>query len=256
MTIFPLPGRASPAPSNGPAGQNDEPGGGLSPAAVRRRDTLVVVLTLTTGALDAVSFLRLGKVFSSVFTGNLVLLGVGAGQQAAALTLDAGLALAGYGAGVVAGSRLAGTQQRGQPAWPARVTVTLGAELVVLAAFSVGWLVTGGHPATGERLALLVVAAAAMGMQATAVRRLGQMSSTYLTSTLTALLTALATWRWPAGWQRSAGVLIAIVAGATLGAICATQYPLWVPAAVLIPLAVVVGVRLAMPGIGRRPGCR
>jgi uncharacterized membrane protein YoaK (UPF0700 family) len=34
------------------------------------------VLTLTTGALDVVSYLRLGKVFSSVISGDLALLGV------------------------------------------------------------------------------------------------------------------------------------------------------------------------------------
>ena len=39
-----------------------------------RRDALVVVLGLTTGAVNAVTFLRLGNVFSSVLTGNLVLL--------------------------------------------------------------------------------------------------------------------------------------------------------------------------------------
>jgi Protein of unknown function (DUF1275) len=90
---------------------------------VRRRDVLVVVLTVTTGALDAVSYLRPGKVFSSVITSNLVLLGVAAGE------------------------RLAGTPRRGQPVWPVQVTVTLGAELAALAAFSAGWLAAGGHPA-------------------------------------------------------------------------------------------------------------
>ena len=39
------------------------------------------------------TFLRLGKVFSSVITGNLALLGVAAGQLDAALALNAGLAL-------------------------------------------------------------------------------------------------------------------------------------------------------------------
>ena len=73
------------------------------PAAERYRDILLVVLTLTTGALDAVTFVRLGKVFSSVITGNLALLGIAVGQQQAALALDAGLALAGYAAGVMLG---------------------------------------------------------------------------------------------------------------------------------------------------------
>jgi len=216
-----------------------------SPVAVRQRDVLVVVLTVTTGALDAVSYLRLGQVFSSVITGNLVLLGVAAGQQTATLALHAGLALAGYGTGVVAGGRLAGTPQHGQPVWPVQVTATLGAELAVLVAFSAGWLAAGGHPAGDGQLALLVLAAAAMGMRSTAVRRLGPMSTTYLTSTLTGLLTALAISRWPAEWQRSSGVLIAIVAGAALGVVTALLSPLWVPAVVLVPLSAVLVSLLA-----------
>ncbi len=40
--------------------------------------------------------MRLGKVFSSVITGNPALLGVATGQHDAALALNGGLALAGY----------------------------------------------------------------------------------------------------------------------------------------------------------------
>jgi Protein of unknown function (DUF1275) len=57
----------------------------------RCRDALVVVLTLTTGVLDVVSCLRLGKVFSSVITGDLALLGVATGKHDAVLALNAGL---------------------------------------------------------------------------------------------------------------------------------------------------------------------
>src|SRR5690348_11499781 len=182
----------------------------MTPAAARR-DALVVVLAVTTGAVDAATFLRLGHVFSSVITGNLVLLGVAAGQRSAALALNGGLALAGYGVGVVAGAMLAGTEQDDQPTWPTEVTRALGAEFVLLAAFSAVWEASAGRPATAERLGLLIAAAAAMGMQSAAVRRLGQMSSTYLTSTLAGLLSGLATRRWPTDWRRSIGVLAAIV---------------------------------------------
>ena len=78
--------------------------------------------------------------------------------------------------------------------------MTLAAELVVLAGFSAGWLASDGHPAGSAHLTLLAVAAA-MGMQSTAVRHLGQMSSTYLTSTLTGILEALA----GGGCQRHGG---------------------------------------------------
>jgi uncharacterized membrane protein YoaK (UPF0700 family) len=212
---------------------------------------LVVVLTIGTGALDAVTFLRLGNVFSSVITGNLALLGVAAGQHDGTLARSGGLALAGYAAGVILASPLARTPERGQPLWPGRVTLTLGAELAVLVAFSAEWLASGVHRGTASRLALLMLSAAAMGMQSTAVRRLGQMSSTYLTSTLTGVLTALALWRLPADWQRSAGVLVAVVLGAVLGALAAVRSPSLVPAVVLVPLAVVIPCSLAGPS-GRR----
>jgi hypothetical protein len=58
------------------------------------------------------------------------------------------------------------------------------------------WITLGTLMLTGL-LALLLLAAAAMGLQSTAVRRLGQMSTTYLTSTLTGVITAVALRRWP-----------------------------------------------------------
>lgn len=48
--------------------------------------------------LDAVTFVRLGNVFSSVITGNLALLGIAAGRPEAALALNAGLVIAVAGA--------------------------------------------------------------------------------------------------------------------------------------------------------------
>jgi uncharacterized membrane protein YoaK (UPF0700 family) len=229
------------------------PAGQPSRSAIRLRDSLVVVLALTTGALDVVSYLRLGKVFSSVMTGNLALLGVSAAQRTPDLALNAGLALAGYGLGVLAGGAFAGTPERDQPAWPRAATITLVVELLVLAGFSAGWLAEGGHPSGGPRLVLLALAAAAMGIQATAIRRLGRMSTTYLTSTLTGLLQALALRRWPSQWQRSTGVLLALVVGAVLGGLAAEQAPATVPAALGVPLAVVLACTLPAAG-RRRPG--
>ena len=227
-----------------------QPPGEAPRQAVRFRDSLVVMLALTTGSVDATTYLRLGKVFSSVITGNLALLGVSAGLRETGLALNAGLALAGYGAGVLVGGALAGTPEKGQPIWPRQATVTLVLELLVLAGFSGGWLAAGGHPYGNPRLALLAVAAAGMGMQATAVRRLGPMSTTYLTSTLTGVLQALAIHRWPSEWQRSTGVLLAFAAGAVLGGLAALQAPAAVPAAILVPLAVVVAC--AFPAVMNR----
>jgi uncharacterized membrane protein YoaK (UPF0700 family) len=222
--------------------------------ATRRRDVLVVVLALTAGALDAVTFLRLGHVFSSVITGNFVLLGVAASQGHAAPALSAGLALAGYAAGALACGPIVGAQARDQPAWPRRVTVALAAELMLLLAFGGTWLAAGAHPAGAARLVLLILGAAAMGMQSTAVRRLGQMSSTYMTSTLTGLLAGLATRALPSGWPRSTGAILAITAGAALGALAALRAPWWVPAAIVLPEAAVVAIAAILRDRDDLPG--
>lgn len=68
------------------------------------------------------------------------------------------------------------------------------------------WRTPGG----ASRLALLL-AASAMGLQSAAIRRLGQISTTYLTSILTALFTGLALRRKPEGTERSIGILLAAV---------------------------------------------
>jgi uncharacterized membrane protein YoaK (UPF0700 family) len=204
------------------------------------RDTLVVLLTLTTGAVDAATFLGLGTVFSSVITGNMVLLGIAAGTGRATLALHSGVALAGYSVGVMLGAPFASRRSGSPPAWPRGVTVTLALEVVVLLGFTIGWEVTGTHPAGSAQVLLVIVLAAAMGMQSTAVRQLGQMSSTYLTSTLTGLLAGLATRTKVDGAWRSVGVLVAIVIGAIAGSLVIKNAPAWLPLVMLIPIAAVV----------------
>ena len=57
------------------------------------RDGLVVLLTVTTGAVDAASFMHLGHVFCSVVTGTMVLLGIAAGTHDAGLAINCAVAL-------------------------------------------------------------------------------------------------------------------------------------------------------------------
>ena len=209
------------------------------------RDSLVVLLTLTTGAVDAASFLALGNVFSSVITGNLVLLGVAAGTGRPELAVHSGVAMAGYVAGVAAGAPLAARRHHAAGTWPPSVTVTLAVELVILAAFSAGWELAGTHPAGGAQLALVAVLAAAMGMQSAAVRRLGQMSTTYLTSTLTALVAGLVTGSKPDGTARSVGVLATLVVGAIAASLVLEEARAWLPLVILLPVALVIVASVA-----------
>ena len=206
------------------------------------RDSRVVLLTITAGAVNAVSFIALGKVFSSVITGNMVLLGVAATTGNSGAAIHGGVALAGFTTGVLVGAPIAARGGKGpEGSWPGGVTAALAAEVIVLAAFCAGWEAAQGRPHGGAQITLLILLTAAMGMQSSAVRRLGQMSSTYLTSTLTSVLAGLATRKVPEGLLRSLGALVALVAGAVAGGFLATTsaYP-WLPVVILLPPFLVV----------------
>ena len=209
------------------------------------RDTLVVLLTVTTGVVDAACFLGLGSVFSSVITGNLVLLGIAAGTASATLAVHSGVALAGYSVGVAAGAPLAARRAPTDGTWPPSVTVTLSAELVVMSVFCVGWELTGTRPGFTVQLVLVAMLAACMGMQGAAVRQLGQMSTTYLTSTLTGIVSALATRSKHEALPRSIGVLVAIITGAVIGSVVVKEAPAWLPAVMLAPLGAVIILSVA-----------
>ena len=225
------------------------------------RDLLVVLLTLPTGAVDAASFLHLGHVFSSVVTGTMVLLGIAAGTHDPGLALHCGVALVSYACGVLIGApiavRSAGQRAAGSAGprvtWPPGVTVALAVEFCVLAAFCVGWELQGGRPRGTGQLVLLALIAVSMGMQGAAVRQLGQMSTTYLTGTLTGIVAELTTRGRPDGLARSLGVFAALIAGAFVSAIVTAHAPRWLPAVVLLPLAVVL---LLSAGGGRSRALR
>lgn len=205
--------------------------------ATRQRDLLLIVIGIATGATDATAFERLGHVFASVITGNLILLGVSAVQGDGRSVLFAACALGGYALGVVLAAPRGEQPQR---LWPAGATVAFAFELVLLSAFTVAWELTGDHRGRGVQLLLLVLAAASMGVQSTAVRRLGQMSTTYLTSTFTGLLEALRRRHWPEGQSRSAGILAAALAGAAAATALLLHARRWAPGLQLVPVMVVV----------------
>jgi uncharacterized membrane protein YoaK (UPF0700 family) len=207
---------------------------------LRSRDGLVILLAMTTGATDATAFERLGNAFASVITGNLVLLGVGATRADGRLALFSGCALAGYAAGVLVSAPRRAEQPAERSTWPRASTVALIADLALLVAVMVGWELSHGRPGKAPQLLMLAGAAAAMGMQSTAIRRLGPMSTTYLTSTFIGVFEAIAARRWSADENRSAAILTVAVAGAAAATALIVNAPRVLPAIVLTPLAIVI----------------
>ena len=196
----------------------------------------VAFLAFTAGATDAISFLGLGGVFSSVMTANMVLLGLSAAQHSGALAAHTAAALAGYVTGVLIASRALKTDSSaGQPS---RITITLAAECVILAGFTVGWEIQGGHPAGWPQLALLATAAMAMGGQSATVISLGipGISTTFMTGMLTGVLADLVT--APGRDLRFRLVLLALlIGGAVASGFAFTEAPRLAPLVILVPIA-------------------
>src|SRR5215207_6570922 len=76
----------------------------------QHRRVFLVGITAAAGWLDALAFLHLGKVFISFMSGNLLFVGIGAGNGDGGLVLRAGLVLAAFLFGTVAGARLTGSR--------------------------------------------------------------------------------------------------------------------------------------------------
>ena len=95
--------------------------------AERLRHLLVLVLAVNSGATDAIGFVGLGGVFTSVMTGNMVLLGVSISQWDGTLALHTLSAIACFALGCGIGARIAHLPGRG-PVWPHAVTRALAVE--------------------------------------------------------------------------------------------------------------------------------
>lgn len=215
---------------------------------------LAVVLTLGTGATDVASFTRLGNVFTSVMTGNLVLLGLGIARLSGALAGNAVAAFAGYLAGVAAGARLVPGGRAPETTWHRALPAALLMEFVLLAGFTAGWELTSAAPRGAAKPVLLAAAAAAMGTQSAAARGFGRrVSTTYLTGTLTGVVAAWVTpGREPRMQWREVSLLVALAAGAAVGGLVLAHAAAWLPA---VPLTAVVLVACAARGWPRRsPG--
>jgi uncharacterized membrane protein YoaK (UPF0700 family) len=185
---------------------------------------IAIALTFGSGANDVAAFTRLGGVFTSVMTGNIVFFGLAVAERSVSLASHTAVAIAGYVLGVAVATLVSyGVKKRssagGASVLPGHVSWALGAELVLLAGGAVGWEITGARPGGGAEFALLTVAAAAMGMQSVAVNEMGfsNFSTTFLTGTLTWLVSSAARPGGDAsGALRRLSGLIALAAGACL----------------------------------------
>ncbi len=179
----------------------------------------LLVLTVTTGLIDAVSYLALGHVFTANMTGNVVFLAFAvAGAPGLSIPRSA-VSLGAFLAGAAAGGTLAARRGTGpQQRWVA-TAFAVEAVLLLFAALAA---------AAGTRAALLagygviVLTALAMGVRNATVRTMAlpDLTTTVLTLTLTGLAadSALAGGASPRAARRGTSVL-SMFLGAALGAL-------------------------------------
>jgi uncharacterized membrane protein YoaK (UPF0700 family) len=222
---------------------------------VKSRDQLLtlisIALTFGSGATDVSAFTRLGGVFTSVMTGNIVFFGLAAAERSVSLATHTTVAIGGYIAGVaVASWVLHGVKVRSAEAsasasadqvaaLPGYVSWALFTELVLLAGATIGWEVTGARPLGWAQFVLLAVTAAAMGTQSAAVNELGfsNFSTTFLTGTLTWLVSSAARPGGdPSGGLRRLSALIALAVGAGLSGLLVANAARVVPVLALIAM--------------------
>ncbi|MEZ4869291.1 MAG: YoaK family protein [Caldilineaceae bacterium] len=221
------------------------------------RNVLLLLLAATAGAVDVISYVELGRVFTANMTGNTVLLGLALGRVEPQSIVHAGLALVGFLIGVALGVWLVGEPNHDHE-WTGWVTLTLTVEAILLVGVLVAWQrsrgVLDGKPL---QLLLIVETAAAMGLQTAAVRDLAiaGVVTTYVTGTLTSLFgrmvrrvsNRLATERQPAGasWLLGAIWLVYVVSATGTAALIRSLHG-WVlgwPIALVVLVIAVAAIR-------------
>jgi uncharacterized membrane protein YoaK (UPF0700 family) len=179
----------------------------------------LLVLTFSTGLIDAVSYLGLGRVFTANMTGNIVLLGFGVagseGLPVVAPLVSLGAFLVGSGVG---GVLAAATQDR----HPDHVARALWIEALLILAAAIVAAAIDVEPGTFDAGMVIALLALAMGVRNATVRKLGvpDLTTTVLTMTLTGLAAeSRAAGGTGGGSVRRIAAVLAMLTGALAGAL-------------------------------------
>jgi uncharacterized membrane protein YoaK (UPF0700 family) len=197
----------------------------------------LLVLTFTTGLVDAVSYLGLGRVFTANMTGNVVLLGFGVagsrGLPVVAPLVSLGSFLLGAGAGGVLATRM-GDRHPQHVARALAIEVSLiGSAAVLAAAVTI-------RPNDVSADIVIALLAFAMGLRNATVRRIGvpDLSTTVLTMTLTGLAAdSRLAGGSDEGSARRIAAILAMLTGALAGA-------LLLKTSLVLPLGAAAGLAL------------
>ncbi|HEX4717421.1 MAG TPA: YoaK family protein [Thermoleophilaceae bacterium] len=146
----------------------------------------LVVLTFTTGLIDAVSYLGLGRVFTANMTGNVVLFGFGLAGTSGLPVLAPLVSFGGFLFGAILGG---GAAQRSRSDGAVHAAYAFAAEAALLSAVAVVAAFASVRAGTASGYIVIALLAFAMGIRNATVRRLAvqDLTTTVLTMTVTGL---------------------------------------------------------------------
>ena len=214
-------------------------GAPTSAAADRRTLPALLVLTATTGLIDAVSYLRLGHVFTANMTGNVVLLGFGLAGAGGLPVVAPLISLGGFLVGAALGGRLAAALASRHAVHLRTGVVIEGALLSIAAVTAAATTVAVG---SGAAYAVIALIAVALGVRNATVRKLAvpDLTTTVLTLTLTGLASDFAaSGGHGKGSGRRFSAVATMLAGALVGALLQKL-------GVVLPIVVAAGLAFAV----------
>jgi uncharacterized membrane protein YoaK (UPF0700 family) len=177
---------------------------------------ILLVLTLATGVVDAVSYVSLDHVFTANMSGNMAILGIGAATDFR-LVLGNVFAFAGFVVGSVIAARLlralGGSSLR-------KAKIALALQLSFLLATTLMFSAVDVPNEPGWRYAACALLALAMGIQTGVARHLKSQDVNTTVATMTLHDLAAASRIAGGGserWRRRAIVVLALFVGAALG---------------------------------------
>lgn len=212
--------------------------------------TALLVLTAATGALDAVSYLALDRVFTGNMTGNVLFLGFGLVGVQGIPVLNNLVALLTFCLGASLGSRLT-RASTGPVRLPRRALLIVLADTGALVVLALVWLALG-EISRPTMIVLTGLLALLLGAQAAAVRHTGLRDLSTVVVTMTMVnLSADSRLAGGAGsaWLRRVGAIVTMGLGA-LASAAVTRY-LGGPYALLLA-GVVMAVAAVLLGRARR----
>lgn len=204
---------------------------------------LLLLLSVTTGLVDAISVLGLGKVFTANMTGNVVFLGFAAAGTPGFNAPSYIVAILTF----IGGAMLAGIIGRVHGGKPLRRWLITAAIVEALLLWTAAAVATGFDPATlsprSSLYTIIALTAITMGFRNGTIRQLKvpDLTTTVLTLTITGLA---ADSSFVGGsnpnWGRRFAAVFAIFLGAAIGAILVVRFGLTLPL-IVAGLIVLIG---------------